>query len=252
MDRARQIWEELGEKDAYFAVSTFDEFRDGNLDAAAKERFFQSGRDHVKKVWNEIEQHFGIELKPERSLDYGCGVGRVLIPLAEKSQRVVGVDISQAMLDEAKKNCEERGIGNIELVNSDAFMNAESYRYDFVHSFIVFQHIAPTIGLEIIRKMLQSLNDGGVGMIHVTFRSSSSGTRAFRARVYRDFPFVHRMVGFIRGTKEQFMPMYEYDLNSVFQIFDENGCGDRFTKETDHGFKGAMIFFRKSESKSHA
>lgn len=247
MDRARQIWEELGEKDPYFAVSTFDEFREGNLDAAAKERFFQSGHDHVEKVWNEIEQHFGIELKPERSLDYGCGVGRVLIPLAEKSKNIVGVDISQAMLAEAQKNCEERGIENIELVDSGTFMNAEADRYDLVHSFIVLQHIAPRIGLEIIRGMLSRLQEGGVGMIHVTFRDSSPRSRALRARVYRDLPFVHRVVGLIRGTKEQLMPMYEYDLNSVFQIFDENGCGETFIRFTDHGFKGAMLFFRKSE-----
>lgn len=246
MDRAKQIWEDLGEKDAYFAVATYEEFREGNLDVAAKGRFFQTGRDHIETVLTEIENNFGVELKLLRSLDYGCGVGRVLIPLAEKSKTVVGVDISDAMLAEARKNCEERDVKNIELVDSDAFMNAEAEKYDFVHSFIVLQHIAPHIGLEIIRKMLNRLKEGGVGMIHVTFRNSSPSSRAFRARIYRDLPFVHRVVSLIRRTNEQFMPMYEYDLNGVFQIFDENGCEDIFIRFTDHGFKGAMICFRKS------
>ena len=250
MDRARQIWEDLGEKDAYFAVSTFDEFREGNLDAAAKERFFQTGRDHVEDIWNEIKQHFDIDLKPDRSLDYGCGVGRILIPLAEKSKSVAGVDISSAMLSEARKNCDERGIKNIELVDADMFMKTDAEKFDFVHSFIVLQHIAPRIGMEIIRKMLSTLNKDGVGMIHVTFCDMSPRLRAFRARIYRDFPFAHRIVRLVRGNTEQFMPMYEYSLDQVFQIFDENGCGDRFVKETDHGFKGVMIYFRKSKKRN--
>lgn len=250
MDRAQQIWENLGEKDAYFAVATFDEFREGNLDAAAKERFFQTGRDHLENIWNEIEQHFNIELKPECSLDYGCGVGRVLIPLAQKSKTAVGVDISTAMLAEARKNCDERGQKNYELQQPEEFMNATLNKYDFVHSFIVLQHISPDTGLEIISKILQQLNERGVGMIHVTFRDTSPRFRSLRAKIYRDVPFVYRFVSLMRGKTEQFMPMYEYDLERVFQIFDENGCGDRFVRETDHGFKGAMIFFRKSVKRS--
>src|SRR5258708_1245707 len=115
MDRAKQIWENLGQNDPYFAVSTFDDFRRGRLDDAAKEKFFQSGREHVGWLWSEIERGFGISFSPGRSLDYGCGVGRVLIPLAEKSRSVVGVDISQAMLEEARKNCSEHDVANAEF-----------------------------------------------------------------------------------------------------------------------------------------
>lgn len=248
MDRTRQIWEELGEKDAYFAVATYEEFRQGNLDAAAKERFFQTGRDHIEKVWTEIENNFSVELNPERSLDYGCGVGRVLVPLAGRSKTAVGVDISGSMLAEARKNCND--LKNIVLQNPEQFMNDAADKYDFVHSFVVLQHVAPRLGLDIIRKILHRLKEGGVGMIHVTFRDTSPRFRAIRAKIYRDIPFAHRLVSLMRGKTARFMPMYEYDLNSVFQIFEENMCGDIFVRFTDHGFKGGMIFFRKSDGRS--
>ena len=248
MDRAKQIWEDLGEKDAYFAVAAYEEFREGNLDDEAKEKFFQTGKDHVEELWREIERNFEITFTPGRSLDYGCGVGRVLMPLTEKSDSVVGVDISRAMLNEAGKNCSERDLQNVELRDSAEFMNAESEKYDFVHSFIVLQHIAPKLGNEIIRKMAERLTTGGVGMVHVTFFDKTPTFRGFRAKVYRDVPFVHRFISVIRGKDGRFMPMHEYDLNAVFQILNENGCNDLFVRFSDHGFLGVMIFFRKAET----
>lgn len=247
MDRAKQIWEDLGETDAYFAVATFEEYRKGNLDQAAKERFFQSGRGHVEGLWSEIERGFGIEFKPAMGLDYGCGVGRVLIALAEKCGNVKGVDISQSMLDETRKNLAERGLKNVELQNADEFLLADGDSYDFVHSYIVLQHVDPKIGTEIVRKMVEQLTTDGVGMVHVTFFDNADAGTKLRSRVYRDVPLVHDLISAIRGKRSDFMPMYEYDLGVIFGILKGNGCDEVFVRFTDHGFSGAMIFFRKSE-----
>lgn len=93
MDREKKVWEEYGANDAYWAVVTLDEFRDSNLDAKAKDVFFKSGYEHVAGVWQAIEERLGIELRPQRALDYGCGVGRLLVPLSERCASVTGVDI---------------------------------------------------------------------------------------------------------------------------------------------------------------
>ena len=247
MDRAKQIWENLGQTDAYFAVATCDEYRKGNLNEAAKERFFRSGKDHVEALLSEIERGFDIEFKPKHALDYGCGVGRVLIALAEKCGNVTGVDISQSMLDETRKNVAERDLRNVELHNADEFLAAEADTYDFVHSYIVLQHVDPKIGNEIVRKMVERLALGGVGMLHVTFFDHADAGTKLRSKVYRDVPFVHDLLDAVRGKRSDFMPMYEYDLGVIFGILKENGCGEVFVRFTDHGFSGAMIFFRKSE-----
>lgn len=247
MGRAKETWENLAVKDAYFAVSTFDKYRAANIDPAAKEEFFRTGRDHVERIWNEIEEGFGLELKPRRALDYGCGVGRILLALAEKCDAVIGVDISPTMLDEARKNCTDSGVANFALQDAASFAAAETETYDLVHSYIVLQHIDPKTGNELIRKMIERLLPGGVGMLHVTYFDPSPLGRKLRFRIYRDVPFVHKMLNVIRRKTEPVMPMYEYDLGLIFRTLQENGCGSSFVRFSDHGWLGALIFFRKEE-----
>ena len=87
--------------------------------------------------------------------------GRLLLPLARISRHVVGVDVSDAMLREARKHCDARGITNVELVGSDDRLSRVQGSFDFVHSWIVFQHIAPRRGTAILEEVLARLERGG-------------------------------------------------------------------------------------------
>lgn len=49
-------------------------------------------------------------LPPQKILDVGCGTGHLSIPLIEKGYRVTGVDNSPAMLEQAARNANERGV----------------------------------------------------------------------------------------------------------------------------------------------
>ncbi|MGB9965483.1 class I SAM-dependent methyltransferase [Halobacterium sp. CBA1126] len=48
-------------------------------------------------------------------LDLGCGTGAIALGLAEKADRVVGRDISEGMMDEARRKADERGLDNVEF-----------------------------------------------------------------------------------------------------------------------------------------
>ena len=220
-------------------------FAKWNIDAEARDEFFQSGKEHVEHIWKEIENGFGITSAPRHALDYGCGVGRVLLALAEKCGTVVGVDISPTMLEETRKNCAVLDVTNVELQDDADFAAAETETYDLVHSYIVLQHIDPKIGNDLIRKMIERLVPGGVGMLHITYFDPSPTGRKLRFRIYRDVPFVHRIMNAVRGKNEPIMPMYEYDLGVIFRMLHENGCGSSFVRLSDHGCLGTMIFFRK-------
>ena len=48
-------------------------------------------------------------------LDLGCGTGAIALALAEDAELVVGRDISEGMMDEARRKADERGIENVEF-----------------------------------------------------------------------------------------------------------------------------------------
>lgn len=242
MRDGKKIWEEIAEREAYFGVSTFEKYRAADLDDDAKREFFETGREHVDFVFRKLETAFGPLEKPAKALDYGCGVGRVLIPLAERCESVVGVDISPRMLDESRKNLSAAGLDSFELRSAEEFLDDDDAEFDLIHSFIVLQHVEPQIGYRIIEKMLESLRAGGVGMIHVTHTDNAPVFTRLRSRVYRDFPFVHRA---IRRGNRPFIPMYSYDMSRVAELFESSGCSVRKSIPTDHGYLGEMIFFRK-------
>lgn len=252
MDDRKQLWEEIGTSEAYWAVATHDKFRAENLNSELKEDFLESGREHIEEVWQTFRELLSRYLRPERAIDYGCGVGRLVIPLAKHSEQAIGVDISSAMLMEAKQNAEAAGCSNIELQTVDEFICDEAAEYDLVHTYIVLQHIDPAIGYSVIERLLERLKGGGYAMIHTTFKDTSPFFGRMRARVYRDVPGVHRALNLIRGRHVPFVPVYTYDIERVRKIFAEYRCETLLEKDTDHSLLGKMFFLRKGPSSDQA
>jgi ubiquinone/menaquinone biosynthesis C-methylase UbiE len=69
-----------------------------------------------------------------------------VVPLAGVCTSVVGVDVSEAMLAVVEENSREMGLSNVTFVKGDDTLSGVSRSFDFVHSFIVFQHIRPERG----------------------------------------------------------------------------------------------------------
>lgn len=244
MANTKNEWEYFGETDPYYAVSTFDKFRKENLSESAKDEFFQSGEEHIQKIWEEIESHFTKEFNPQNALDFGCGVGRLVVPLAKRAGEVSGIDVSRSMLKEAVENCQNRKIENVEFLLTDEFLTRSQKKYDLIHSFIVFQHINPLEGEKILKKMVESLAEDGIGVIHLTY--STSNPNFWRFRLYRDYPFINRLKNIVRGNKnEPVMPMYLYNLNKIFTLLQENDCHKCLLRFSFHGMNGVVIFFQK-------
>lgn len=56
----------------------------------------------------------------ERVLDVGCGPGHTSLALASGAREVVGVDLTAAMLDQARRLARERGVENARFERADA------------------------------------------------------------------------------------------------------------------------------------
>jgi SAM-dependent methyltransferase len=237
-------WEDWGRRDPYFSVLTDPRYRRGNLTEPAKREFFESGRIHANHVMHVIRRHVDGDCAPKRVLDFGCGVGRTLIPLAQVAQEVVGLDVSPSMLQEAKRNCEERGITNVQLLACDDELSLLTGAFDLIHSYIVFQHIPIDRGRAIFFKLLQHLKPGGVGALHLTY------SKRHFASTYGIDPTEPPSRRAVRKSKDKSvdpeMQMNPYNVNELLFLMQSQDIQQFYTEFVDHGGElGLFFFFQK-------
>ena len=250
LDGERARWERLA-RDPYYAVLNEDGFRRGRTAEDARARFDRSGEHDVGVTLAEIRRFVDPAFRPARALDFGCGVGRLTIPLARECGHVTGVDISEAMIAEARRNCEARQVANVHLVTSERFLAtaADAPKFDFIHSYIVFQHIPPRAGRWLAATLLQRLAPGGVGALHFTFARRAPAVRRLVHRLRRIVPGLNVLANLVqhRPLLEPLIPMYRYDLADLFALIGDHGCEHVHARLTDHGgHLGAMLLFRRA------
>jgi SAM-dependent methyltransferase len=235
-------------------VLTHDPFRSDNLTEEARGRFFDSGERYVAYILSTIRRDLDIDLQPTKGLDFGCGVGRLTIPLARVCQSIVGVDVSESMLAEAAKNCREHGIANATFAKSDEGLSGAAGSLDFVHSFIVFQHIPCKRGEAIFQRLIDLLKEDGIGVLHFTYAWSSrtSLARRFLADAYRGVPLLFGVRNWLKGRPmtEPMMQMNRYDLTQILRSLQESGCHRVHVRFTETGyfgnpFYGVTLLFQK-------
>ena len=250
-DRERARWERLA-RDPYYAVLNDDGYRQDRVANDARARFDLSGEQDVAETLGEIRTLIDRDFRPSRALDFGCGVGRLTLPLARECDHVTGVDISRTMIEEARRNRAARGLENVTLFTSDEYFSGKSTAestLDFIHSYIVFQHIPPRIGLALADALVQRLVSGGIGALHFTYARTASRTRRIVHRLRRIVPGLNVLANLVqrRPLLEPFIPMYEYDLGALTAMLGTRGCTIVHTRHTDHGgHLGAMLLLRRA------
>jgi SAM-dependent methyltransferase len=164
-------WEAWGARDPYYGVLTDPRFRREALTEEARREFFASGERHAAHVLRMIRSQLDADFTPGRVLDFGCGVGRLLLPFSRIASQVVGADVSASMLAEARRNCDKDGAGSVQLVVTDDDLAGVEGRFDLIHSYIVFQHIAPSRGRALLARLLDHLAPRGVAAIQFFYSS---------------------------------------------------------------------------------
>ncbi len=97
-DRVRERFTRTAEAFASFSLSTRSE------EAA---RLLELARPHLP-------------LRPVAALDVACGPGTFTRVLAQQAARVCGLDLTPALLAQARAACQPQGLGNVALVCGDA------------------------------------------------------------------------------------------------------------------------------------
>ena len=177
-------WERFAAREPYFAVLTSAQFLRQNLTAEGQRAFFESGDALVASMFRAIELQLSPYFNPSTILEYGCGAGRLAIPLARRSARnagsVTAVDRSPAMLEAARQEAGRQGVSNVEF-RTPAELFSGDRTFDFITCYFVLQRLPPDEGLPLLAALLNRLTPKGVGVFHVPFRNkASSPVKALR------------------------------------------------------------------------
>ena len=224
-------WDQLGEREPYFAVLTDERFLRDRIDIA---EFYATGEADVARLFADIGQSF----HPKSALDFGCGVGRLTAALRRRVPDVIGCDAAESMLRLAQ------------AAVPDATFVAElpDRRFDLVCSLIVFQHIPVAAGMAIVERLLGMVDTGGVAALHFTLRRPGGALRRLARRVRARVPLVHRAASLIEGDRRglPYMQMNEYDLDAIRARLRVAGFREPMLVPTNHGgIEGAIVIAQK-------
>ena len=257
-----EAWRDWGRRDPYFAVITDPKFRQSQISDEARQEFFASGDRHVEYLRHMTRRLLAQPtFAPARALDFGCGVGRIAIPLARLAGEVVGVDISEDMLGEARRNAERQGVANVRFELSDDTLSRVDGEFDFVHSFIVLQHIDLPRGRAFFQQLVDRVAPNGLGAIQVTYAKAVHADRWGQPPAIAQLAAEPARVGFLRrlaqragwvqpnpadGDADPQMQMNCYSLNELLFIVQQARAHVAHLEFTDHGGElGVFIYFRK-------
>lgn len=156
-------------------------------EASEYDTWYQS---NLGKFVDQVETELAFSLfKPEgemKILDVGCGTGNFSIKLAEMGCKVIGIDKSEKMLEEAKRKAEMKGL-NIEFLNMDVYdIELSDESFDGVFSMAAFEFIKrPKKAYD---EMYRVLKKGGYLLIGTINRDSKWG------ELYMSEPFQENSV----------------------------------------------------------
>ncbi len=158
--RVQHQWTTLGETEPHWGVLTDPRYRAASIDQNKRE-FFQSGRYDAENL-ETFSARSGLATPRGVCLELGCGVGRATRFLADKFDRVIGLDISAGNLAVCREHLISEGISNVELIqirSVDDFLALPNF--DFFYSFIVLQHNPPPIQRVILEAIFSKILPGG-------------------------------------------------------------------------------------------
>jgi len=157
-------WERFAQQDAEYFIWT-------DLDRAQGEEamraFFESGERAAERLLDFAGEALTAH---GRSLEIGCGVGRLTLAMARRFEEARGVDIAPTMLRKLGENAAAQERSNVRgFLAGDAWDEPDSV--DFAYSWLVFQHIEDFGIIEdYLQRIARALKPSGVACLQFDTR----------------------------------------------------------------------------------
>lgn len=204
---SKQKWNILAKKNArYFVLSAHGE-------DVSEEQFQSDGaQDYNALVQSDelLAKTLG-NFSTKSVLEIGCGIGRITEFFSDNFKEVVGVDISEEMISQARKRLSAKK--NVSFVATDGLTYPlPDTSVDLVFSFIVFQHMPDVATVESnIREICRVLKSRGIAKIQLR----GATLQVSKKQWYYGVSFDHdKVVQLLNG-----LPV---------QLIQEQGIGERY------------------------
>jgi SAM-dependent methyltransferase len=243
LDKLRNAWEGLAERDALGAILTDDRKAGRKWDLA---EFMATGEREIATVLGHLTS---IGHAPDLSgtaMDFGCGVGRLTQALAQRFHSCVGVDISQEMIRQAESlnqypNCSY-------VANPARNLPFEDRSFSFLYSNIALQHVPRRLAKNYLREFVRLLAPNGILVFGVqdSFAAPDLSSRMVRLRHVLHLRSRIR-VAFRRGPGEMLMHcLPEHIIRDALRparIVDT-----QFTNTAARDFNGQLVYLKQPPS----
>lgn len=221
-EELRKNWNRFGSTDPMWAVLTVPSKRRGKWTPS---EFFETGKAEIAAAMDRLHSLGLAPNKDGRALDFGCGVGRLTQALGDNFQNVVGVDIADSMIEEARKFNRHSERCTYLVNNRPDLSQFESRSFDFVYSHIVLQHMRPEYSTRYVAEFMRILKAGGIAVFDIPVENIERFHPSFRNHVAT---IVHNTVNFATKpiTGKPYFPkmeMYPVAKSRIDQIVGEEG-----------------------------
>ena len=156
-----------------------------------------------RKIHRGLNKH-----RPQAALEVGCGTGRLTVPLAARSERVVAIDRSLKSLELCRKRLIERNLlDRVLLIQADiSQMPFRPGAYDLALTAQVIQHL-PTALMrdDAVRRIALSLREGA-GLIFSGYE--------WRGRLYF---WMHK-----EGFHQAGIPFTRFNFDDIHRLLGQN------------------------------
>ena len=239
----------FADREPLFAVITDPAYLSDRVTPDARAHFFAGGESIVEAMFRTVVLHLDPQFAPTAMLEFGCGVGRLAVPLAARAARrggtVTAVDRSPVMREHTRVEATRAGLNNLSPATPAEVIASERAAFDFVTCYLVLQRLRPSEGLALIRALLRCLLPGGIAVFQFPVSSHVSRTTSALRWMREAVPAFDALVQRARGERRRrpFVPSHVYSLNDVMGQFREAGAEAAHVVFDDHGdLSSALVY----------
>lgn len=230
--RLKDNWEKFGVQDPLWAILSDNKKRNNKWEP---HEFFERGKTDVSLIIKK-QRELGINIEMGSALDFGCGLGRLTQALCEYYKNVIGVDIAESMIEQAKKY-NKYGDSCIYLVNPKTdLLLFQDKKFDAIYTFIVLQHMESKYSERYIKEFMRILNPGGLLVFQLPSRSIAEKTviktlKKIVVSIY--WTILHKPVMELHVIEKQdVIKLIEQNNGKIMKIEQDNWVGPDYLSYT--------------------